>query len=390
MDGRMESGNHRRIPMITLFPAFARRNRPLRLNPRTGAGRGLVVLSYLVEPFSGATNRGARGHTNWQECVAMAEAWRTEGFAVEVVDRRDRDYRPPPDTSVVIDLGVNVGRWAEELPRDCVKILHATGAHWRTQNEAELRRLRNLWERRGFELQPRRQNIESRGIESADLATVLGNDFTMESFRFAGKKLHRIPISSAYEFSWLTDRDFDAARRRFLWMGSYGMVHKGLDLVLEAFARMPDLELTVCGRPEKEEDFFAAYREELTALPNVRLAGWIDPSSPEFGELRRTHAAVVYPSCSEGGGGAVIHAMHAGLLPVVTREASVDIGDFGEAIAGDTVEAVAAAVRAVAALSEEAVELRCRAAWDHARKSHTLAEFNSNYHRFAAAVASGR
>lgn len=320
----------------------------------------------------------------------MAEAWRQTGFSVEVVDRKDRDYVPPRDAFAVTDLGVNLGRWAQTLPASCRKILHATGAHWRVQNASEQRRMLNLEQRRGLVLKLRRQNIENRGAEAADDIVVLGNDFTVDSFGFAGKILHRVPISSAFEFAWTGDRDFESARRRFLWMGSYGMVHKGLDLVLEAFAAMPDLKLTVCGRPEKEEDFFEAYRRELTALPNVHFEGWVDPASHKFEMLRRTHAAIVYPSCSEGGGGAVIHAMHAGLLPVVTPEASVDIGDFGEVIAGDSVEDVAAAVRAVAALSEEAVELRCRAAWDHVRKSHTLPKFNSNYRRFAAAVAAGR
>ena len=33
------------------------------------------------------------------------------------------------------------------------------------------------------------------------------------------------------------------------------MVHKGLDLVLEAFAGMPEYHLTVCGPVAKEKDF---------------------------------------------------------------------------------------------------------------------------------------
>lgn len=370
--------------MISLQRILRRRPTPVRLRPLGNIDRGLIVLCYLREPFLGPADPVFRGHTNWQECRAMAETWRAEGFAVEVIDRKDRDYVPPHDATAVIDLGVNLGRWAEALPPSCRKILHATGAHWRLQNSAERRRLLNLQRRRGVVLQARRQNIESRGADVADDIVVLGNSFTVDSFRFAGKPLHRVAISSAYEFPWISERDFETARRRFLWMGSYGMVHKGLDLVLEAFAAMPDLELTVCGRPEKEEDFFAAYHRELTALPNVHLEGWVDPASSRFEILRRTHAAVVYPSCSEGGGGAVIHAMHAGLLPVVTAEASVDIGDFGEAISGESVEDVISAVRTVAALSPDVSAARARAAWEHARGRHTLETFKRSYGEFVA------
>jgi len=373
--------------MITLRNIFSRKQKAVRLPAVAENARGVVVLSYLREPFLDATSGPPRGHTNWQECRSMAVAWRQAGFSVEVVDRRDRDYIPPRHAFAVVDLGVNLGRWAETIPSSCRKILHATGAHWRVQNAAEQRRLSNLVQRRGLVLKPRRQNIENRGAEAADDIVVLGNDFTMNSFGFAGKMLHRVPISSAFEFAWTGERDFESARRRFLWMGSYGMVHKGLDLVLEAFASMPDLELTVCGRPEKEEDFFEAYRRELTALPNVHFEGWVDPASHKFEMLRRTHAAIVYPSCSEGGGGSVIHAMHAGLLPVVTTEASVDIGEFGERIRGESVEDVLSAVRSVATQSPSSIALRARMSWEHARAHHSLPVFERNYGDFVCALA---
>jgi len=355
-------------------------DRPVRLEPSV-TSRGLVVISYLRDPFL-APDGSARGHTNWQESRMIAQAWCEQNFTVEVIDHKNRDYVPPQQAVAVIDLGVNLGRWAPSLPVGCLKILHATGAHWRTQNAAEMRRLRNIRQRRGLELLPRRQAIESRGIENADVATVLGNNFTSNSFAFAGKKLCRVPISSAYEFPWPEDRDFETARRRFLWMGSYGMVHKGLDLVLEAFALMPDLQLTVCGRPEKEDDFYTAYRRELNELPNVRVAGWTDPASAEFDAIRRTHAAIVYPSCSEGGGGSVIHAMHAGLVPVVTPQASVDIADFGQTVGGEGVQDVVAAVRAVADQPARTVGDRAREAWDYVRGSHTAGAFEKNYRSF--------
>lgn len=365
-------------------------NKPIRLEPKGRPTGKKAVLSYLREPFLHPDAAGARGHTNWQECRAIAETWCASGWSVEVVDRRDRRYAPPRDTSAVIDLGVNLGRWAEDMPANCHKVLHATGAHWITQNHAEQKRLAELAERRGVKLMPRRQNLPSHGIESADVATVLGNDFTMDSFRFAGKPLRRVPISSAYDFPWDDDRDFAKAGRNFLWMGSYGMVHKGLDLVLEAFARMPDMRLTVCGRPEKEEDFWQAYRHELTGLANITFAGWVDLGSPEFQSIRRTHVAMVYPSCSEGGGGAVIHAMHAGLIPVVTREASVDTEGFGETLKAATVEDVCAAVRRLGENGPAALTQRARASYDYARTHHTIDVFAANYAEFVADLLDGR
>ncbi|MFI0347201.1 MAG: glycosyltransferase [Chthoniobacterales bacterium] len=355
----------------------------IRLFPKNSS-RGTVVISYLTWPFcEGHNSVRARGHTNAFEVVTIAEIYQELGYTVEVVDYDNNNYLPPKDCSLAIDLHGQLARWNKTLPKNCLRILHATGAHWSFANEAEQARLAAIKKRRGVALAPRRQVPLSPSAELADQIVVLGNEFTMQSFAFANKPITRIPISSAYEFSWPKNRDFSLAKKKFLWLGSYGMVHKGLDLALEAFAQMPELRLTICGRPEKEEDFFKLYEKELLHTPNIKLHGWIDMASTEFLEIAATHAGIIYPSCSEGGGGCVIHCMHAGMIPLCTREASVDLQDFGMFINDGTVEAVVEAARKIAALPDEEVERRARFACEHVRVHHTREEFKKNYRSFA-------
>ena len=354
------------------------------LNP-SGKNKGVVAISYLAWPFKkNRIDSRSRGHTNAQEVLAMAKIFVELGFRVDVCDWENADYVPPGDCAIAIDIHGNLERWI--LPRECKKVLHATGAHWLFQNRAELERLEALRIRKGVALSSRRIVEPSRGSEVADHVTVLGNEFTMETFRFTGKPLTRIPISSAYAFSYPQERDQEKARRKFLWLGSYGMVHKGLDLALEAFAEMPELQLTVCGRPEKEEDFYNLYETELKKTANIHFQGWVDMSSPQFAEIARTHAAVIYPSCSEGGAGSVIHCMHAGLIPVCTTEASVDLGAFGISVNEGSVSAVRNACQRIAGMSPKEIGERSRAAWEHATKYHSLDAFADNYSRFAATL----
>lgn len=369
------------------FVVAKKPNKPMVLRP-AGKERGCVAISYITWPFrEGWQSPKARGHTNPFEVVTMAETWQREGFRVEVSNYDESAYRPTHDCIVAIDLHRNLERWAHESSGSFIKVLHATGAHWKTHNQAELQRLERLRERRGVKLAPRRQVQPSGAAEIADEITLLGNAFTMGTYASAGKPATRVRISSAYEFPWPQDRNFESSKRRFLWQGSFGMVHKGLDLLLEAFATLPELELTICGRPEKEADFFDAYRSELTLLPNIKLRGWTDLSSPEFHEISRTHATIISASCSEGGGGAVIHAMHAGLLPSCTAETSVDLGDFGIPIAGGSVEAVRNAVLRIAGMPTKDVEARSRAAWEHVRRSHNRARFGHEYRQFVRRLA---
>ena len=364
-----------------LFPP---KKKVVRLKPK-GSSRGCVSISYITWPFlEGVDSPKMRGHTNAYEVTVMAQAFLDLGFRVEVCDYDDESYRPPEDCKVAVDLHGNLERW--ELPQDCKKILHATGAHWLFMNHAELSRLISLRQRHGVALNPQRHVKPSRGVEVADQVVVLGNEFTRGTFLFGGKPVTRIPISSAYEFAWPEGRDFEKAKKKFLWVGSYGMVHKGLDLALDAFAGMPELELTVCGRPEKEADFYRLYEKHLKRTPNIKLHGWLDMGSADFLEIARTHAAVIYPSSAEGGAGSVIHCMHAGLLPVCTTEASIDLGDFGVHVESATVESVQKACRAVASMSTGEVENRAWSAYEHVRREHTRDKFQDNYRKFAAKI----
>jgi len=360
-----------------------RRSPVFRLEP-AGQSRGTVALSYITVPFMPGAD--LRGHTNAYECAEIAQAFRDLGYRVEVVDYRDREYVPPKDTRLAIDIHGNLERWHPGLPEGCIRLLHATGAHWLTWNKAEASRLLALFQRRGICLAPRRTAEPSRGIEVCDLATVIGNEWTMGTFAAARKPLHRVRLSSAYTYDWASSRDFESSRRSFVWLGSFGMVHKGLDLALEAFARMPEYRLTVCGRPEKEADFFEAYRHELTGCPNITHASWMDLSSAEFERIRQTHAGMIYPSSSEGCAGSIVHCAHAGLVPLVTRETGFDIGDFGMRVREGSVEAVCEAVRAFAEESPAQVEARCRAAWEFVRAEHTRDRFRREYREFAAGL----
>lgn len=360
----------------------------VKKSPRSNS-KGCVVISYLTWPFQeGLNSPKMRGHTNAFEVIAMAEAFLQLGYRVEICNYDDLHYRLPDDCAVAIDIHGNLERWHGKSSAKCRFILHATGTHWLQWNLSELKRLEYVRNRKGVAVSPRRQVPASRAIEVADEVSVLGNEYTIRSFEFAGKKITRIPISSAYEFPWPTDRDYSTARRKFLWVGSFGMVHKGLDLVLDAFDGMPELELTVCGRPEKEEDFFRLYKDLLKNRPNIRLHGWIDMAQSDFMEIARTHATVIYPSSAEGGAGSVIHCMHAGMIPACTYEASVDLGNFGELVQSGTVEAVQEACRKIASMSDDEVESRARASYEHARTFHTQEKFRENYRKYAASVIS--
>ncbi len=348
-----------------------------------GRPKGSVVLSYHTDPWIYPDCRDTHYHTNRWECGLIGDTFVEAGYRLDVVEHSNPYFIPRADTAFAIDLEQNLERYAREVPTGCVKLHHASTTHWAHWNHAELTRLRAIQQRRGVTLVPRRQIPPNLAHEVADRAIMVGNAFTAESYAFSGKAMHRIPISTTTLADWPAGRDFERVRRNFIWFGSVGLAHKGLDLTLEAFTRMPELTLTVVGGINLDPDFKAAYHRELYETPNIRTPGWISATAPEFIALLREQIGVVYPSCAEGGAGSVIVCMHGGLIPVVTRSASIDTGDFGFETRSERIEDIMEATRLVASLPAPELEARARAAWEHARRVHTRDNFRRVWRNYA-------
>lgn len=355
-----------------------------------GECRGEVLFSYILDPFLLPPGAAVPySHTHFWESATMARTFQQLGFRVDAISWTNHRFVPQKSYDFVIDVRLNLERLAPQLSA-AIKVLHIDTAHHSFHNPAQEQRLLELTARRGVVIAPQKMLPKNRAIEVADLATVLGNEFTQETYAFAGKPQFRIPISVPFTYPWPEEKDFAAVRRRFLWFGSGGLVHKGLDLALEAFAAMPEYHLTVCGPVRREKDFERAYRRELYETANIDTLGWVDVGAPRFREIADGCLGLVYPSCSEGGGGSALTCMHAGLIPVVNREVSIDMPPAcGVSLPGCSVSQIQEAVRE---LSERPVtELRhmARGGWEFVRKHHTKDTFRAGYRRFVEGLVAG-
>ena len=349
------------------------------LKPQSGSN-GRLLLSYLTAPFENPSMLAKfAGHSSYWECHQIGQIFLDMGYEVDVINwdtdalPRDRNY------SICIDIHRNLEKFASHLDSACIKILHITGAHWLYQNEAEYRRCLELQMRRGVTVVPRRQVPPSLGIEFADCATLLGNEFTESTFAYAGKRIFRIPLSSTVAFPTPVSKDFDRCRHRFIWLGGSGAVHKGLDRVLEAVASTSDIELVICGRIREETDFVEAYSSELDHTANIQTKGWVDIASPQFAEMVQNAVGLIYPTCSEGQAGSVITALHAGLIPIVSRQAGVSVDGFGFTLETCAVSEIRHWLQHVRDLPAQELAMRAQEAWRYAQANHTKEAFTKHY-----------
>jgi glycosyltransferase involved in cell wall biosynthesis len=355
--------------------------RPVHLETRERR-RGDALLYFDVSAFRGRRSQRERmTHTHQWESREMARTLLRLGYDVDVMSAWNRTWLPRKHYDVLLTARWNLERLADRMP-EAVKILHAETAHIAYQNAAESRRLLELQQRRGITLQPRRFEVPGQDAERADFIIHTGNAFTRSTYTFAQKPMFRVDNTALLETPWNDRKDFAKARKGFMWFGSWGLVLKGLDLVLEAFADMPDLDLYVCGPITKEPEFVRAFARELHELPNIHLVGWVDVRSEEFTRLVSACAGQVNFSASEGGGGAVVTGINAGLIPIINHETSVDVAPDSGIVTGDSsVESIQAAVREVAGRPPNELREMARRTWETARSRHSKERFSSEYLR---------
>ncbi|MEX2493359.1 MAG: glycosyltransferase [Nitrospirales bacterium] len=362
-------------------------NAVVTLRPE-GDVRGKVLFSYIIDAF--LLPPGApipKSHTNFWQSWQMAQTFVQLGYEVDVIHWTNHHFIPKKNYAILVDVRRNLERLAPLLNHDCIKILHIDTAHILFHNAAEANRLLALQKRRGVTLNPRRFEMPNQGIEHADYGTATGNDFVVGTFAYANKKIFKLPSPCGVALDWIK-RDWSQCRKNFLWFSSGGLVHKGLDLALEAFREMPECHLTVCAPVEKEKAFVRAYYRELYETSNIQTIGWVDIESENFKNIAATCGATLHLSCSEGGAPSVKTCMHAGLVPIVSYESGIDVHDYGYSLMNCSVDNIKLVVRKFAQLPPNEVESKAQAAWAYARQHYTRENFSKEYSRVMVEILS--
>lgn len=356
-----------------------------------GVSRGSVLLSYILDPFLLSPGQPiSTVHTHHSESVLIAQTFLELGYAVDVIDFHNDEFSPSQDYAFFVSARTHLETIAPRLNRDCIKIAHLDTAHFLFNNAAAYARALALQRRRGVTSTSIRVVEDNLAIEHCDYAAVLGGEFCIGTYRYAGKPIFRLPVPTSRTYPLDPSKDFEACRNQFLWLGSTGFVHKGLDLTLEAFAQAPGLHLSVCGNFDLEQDFIRLYHAELYETPRIHPVGWVDVAGKQFVGITNQCLAVVFPSCSESESCSVLTCMQAGLIPVVTREAGIDVGDFGVILKDASVGEIREAVEQLSRLSASRLQEMSHKAWKYAHENHTAEKYTQAYRGMISSILEAR
>ncbi len=316
-----------------------------------------ALLSYIQAPFRlppdhkvEFSNPGiARG---WVRALNELE------FHVDVIECTDTRFQSEKKYDLLVGHGgVNWEYLRRTVAVDCPAIYFSTGTYWEEHNRAEAERFESLKQRRGVSLPLDRwiTHSEEMANRDADGIIALGNADVAKSY---SKFPLCIPVNNAVyadrRFESL-EKDYERGRKRFVFFGGIGCVHKGLDRLIEAFSGL-DCELYCTG--QMESHFLDVYRNDLAAHPNIKLCGWVPLKSPAFYELMDLCDCVIFPSCAEGQPGSVLECMNQGLIPIISRACHIDVAPFGTILETCSVEEIRQSVQSI--LQEPASRLRDR------------------------------
>lgn len=365
----------------------------ITLKPDTRRGgssttKGRLLFSYFTDPFLLLPGQSfSTRHSNYWEAHEIASIFLEKGYVVDVIDEKNTSWQPKRRYELMFSTGPSLERLSGKLGPDCKTIFYILTSHWKANNANELARLEDLKKRVGVTLATRRLIPPNKSFELAHCVVGLGNQVTFNTFLQAGstsgidKQIWSVPSSTISQYP-APKKAWAEARKRFVWIGGGGAVHKGLDLVLEVFKKNTDLILYVCGPVQAEVDFVQLYQKELFETSNIHTVGRIDVAGKQFADICGQCVAIVHPSCAEGQSGAVITAMHAGLIPIVSRESGVNVQDFGKTLDILGISEIEQAVRDIATSEPSSLSEQAHGAWEHARLHYTRETFSKTFRSF--------
>lgn len=342
-------------------------------------GRKKVLLSYITRPFVGEYDPKKQNDVH---AIKIAEYFRNRGYKVDVVWYRCNDLSEIcfEFYDIVFGMGFPFEESIKKTGRKG-KIFFATGAHSTQRLSSSVKRSDYFQQRNNKWLGVQRIKPYSDVLSAvgSELILTTGNEWTASTYKaVTDVQISTVPINVAnLENISFHHRSWPGAKNRYFWMGGKGPLLKGLDLVLDSFIHhRHDCELHIAGNLDCA--FANYYQDVMKNDERITYHGFLDTSGSRFVSVIKECGFIIFPGASEAGCTSVLTAMASGMIPILTKESSIDIAGCGFWIEQDSVEAVASAINVVRNKSEaELMELsrKCR---EFVLENHSIQIFEEN------------
>jgi hypothetical protein len=353
-------------------------------NKKRHKKNGLIIYApWAVAAFRDRTYREKDfvSHSMHWESIEIVKALTELGYNIDYADCT----APLPKITwakynLVIDERGNLYDNISKI--DAIKIFYATGCHWSFHNDAEELRINEFNDRFGLNLTTQRKVDPILSGTVADITTYFGNDFQKQLFPDPQKAIS-LNLSTVFLPLPKLVRPVEERRKNFIWLGSRGFIHKGLDIVVEAFINQPDLNLHICTDLTLEPEFHNWFKNIIAKSKNIFYHGFLDVTSTEFFSVIAKCIAIPYVSCAEGGAGAVLQAMQFNCFPIVNKSTALRGEEFGIVLKGNTrrelLEQLIESLDEIRNLPIKYLKEMTEASGEYARKNHSRKAYSDSF-----------
>jgi len=279
-------------------------------------------------------------HTNNYEVQEISKIFDSLGYNVDIVDVANKSHIPNDFYSVIIGLAAgNNGNIFLRLCNFCltknpnIKIFPlCMGPDPYESNMKIEERYQSFSTRFGlksFSKKSMMRIINNPCFETiSKLSTALIVIGQKNSFSYNTYTKYSKPIIEYFPAIYKPALLKNSSKRtnNFLCLVGNGFIVKGVDLLVEAFLKMPELNLTIAG-PKGDALFEQFYDEKIAGAKNIKFIGFVDIASDEFLEVVENHTFGILASCSEGMCTSVMTMMSFGLITIFTKETSIILGN---------------------------------------------------------------
>lgn len=340
-----------------------------------------VALVYSTYHFSTADKFG---HTNNHESHVIVEILHDLGYVVDIYNNNASYNISFEEYDLFLGEGELIydALLARKASNSYKVIYYGTGSHPTFNNQSSLNALQRYRKSTGelnlsySRLVPQRWGIAA---TLADACIVIGNQITQQSFLDNSQNNCQMILPSVHkvlDFDQIREtRVLSTARKGILHFSSYGLVHKGIDLVLSAARTNPEIDFHICGKIQQELPSSSFLYKELSKLDNIYIHGFVDISSEQFRHLMNHCIFSILPSCAEGCSTAVVTSMlNGGLIPIISKQCGVDVDEFGFCLDELDVASINKIIKALSDMSDEEVDLKSKLAHKSAA-NYTIEHF---------------
>lgn len=317
-------------------------------------------------------------HSQIYEATQIVKAFINRGYEIDVVNVNEDnafDIIKCKQYDIVFGLGELFYKMSL-INSQAIKILYLTENHPEFSYKKESERVDYYNKRNHKKETISRTNLyfKNKYFDICNYVIAMGNIDELENREM---KFYRISptglLNSKFEYQSVREE----SKKNFLWFGSDGAIHKGLDILYEVFSNRTDVNLYICGLNKIEKK-----RLGIKKRKNIFVFNKIDVKSDFFIELCKKCCWIIYPSCSEAMSTSVLTCMLHGLIPIVIKENGFEkLEDNAYFLKEYKVDYIEKFITDISAKTVSEIEEKRIKMYKFAREKFVLDKFNHDFNK---------